>query len=187
MDPFVQQTVVYTPRNILVTSANPSVKRVNDLNTLSVSKQPTASMTLSEFANHILPWTNSIFDGVLTWNTSRVNFDSVKPVCLSRNCTWDAYPSLGVCASPSDVTSRLKVSSDGSIATLPSNKSLAGHDAYMRVEATWDLHQMGKSGEFILNDSTSTAFINTRNPIYHGSAIYVPNPLQTFVNPNQRR
>ncbi|PKY04905.1 hypothetical protein P168DRAFT_281264 [Aspergillus campestris IBT 28561] len=90
-DPFIQQVISY-----------PLVS-VPDHDNLSGAAAPQVTKYIP--APKIIDWKNAIMQGL--WSSEDMSFE---PKCSSGNCTWDPFPSIGICSQCADLTSIAKLS-----------------------------------------------------------------------------
>ncbi|PLB36247.1 DUF3176 domain-containing protein [Aspergillus candidus] len=89
-DPFIQQVISY-----------PLVS-VPDHDNRSGAAAPQVTKYIP--APKIIDWKNAIMQGL--WSSEDMSFE---PKCSSGNCTWDPFPSIGICSQCVDLTSIAKL------------------------------------------------------------------------------
>ena len=89
-DPFIQQVISYP----LLSVADPD----------NMSGAAAPQVTRYIPAPRIIDWKNAIMQGL--WSSEDMSFE---PKCSSGNCTWDPFPSIGICSQCADLTSIAKL------------------------------------------------------------------------------
>ncbi|PLN78358.1 hypothetical protein BDW42DRAFT_187476 [Aspergillus taichungensis] len=89
-DPFIQQVISY-----------PLVS-VPNLDNMGGAVAPQVTRYIP--APKIIDWKNAIMQGL--WSSEDMNLE---PKCSSGNCTWDPFPSIGICSQCADLTSIAKL------------------------------------------------------------------------------
>lgn len=89
-DPFIQQVISYPLRS------------VSDPDNLSGAVAPQVRGYIS--TSKTIDWKNAIMQGL--WSSEDLD---LPPKCSSGNCTWERFPSIGICSQCADLTSIAKL------------------------------------------------------------------------------
>lgn len=112
-DPFIQQVISYP----LLSVADPD----------NMGGAAAPQVTRYIPAPKIIDWTNAIMQGL--WSDENMN---VEPKCSSGNCTWDPFPSIGICSQCADLTSIAKLN-----CSLPSPEKSFNKTCHIVLPHPW--------------------------------------------------